>query len=108
MKEKPVLWQWLDTVQVRRKVPDCFIKADWRPLYTKPQTKPLSDEEIKFILTVLEDSVDVVHQEYLDIEKLYKNVPTRKARVDGYKKAFNDHQKAIEMLEALKERHGIK
>ena len=47
MKEKPVLWQWLDTVQVRKKVPDCFIKSDWRPLYTTPQTKPLSDEEVE-------------------------------------------------------------
>lgn len=55
MKEKPVLWQWLDTVQVRKKVPDCFIKSDWRPLYKTPQTKPLSDEEIEKLALICSD-----------------------------------------------------
>jgi hypothetical protein len=49
MNNKPVLWQWLNTAQVRRKVPDYAIKSDWKPLYTTPQTKPLSDEEIESI-----------------------------------------------------------
>ena len=49
MNNKPVLWQWLNTAQVRRKVPDYAIKSDWKPLYTTPQTKPLNDEEIKAI-----------------------------------------------------------
>lgn len=83
MKEKPVLWQWLDTVQVRKKVPDCFIKSDWRPLYKTPQTKPLSDEEIKEV----EQQVDKQYAE----ELIY--------RQDEWVYLF---------ARAIEERHGIK
>lgn len=97
--------------------PSGYEYKDWHPsfcsdgielLYTSPQYRELSDKEIIFIMNVLLDSLDDVHDSYLKYKSMYEKIPTRQARVDGYKQAYLDHQKAIEMLQAILERHGIK
>ena len=50
MKEKPIAWMSPDG-----KVSQTEGKLFYIPLYTKPQTKPLSDEEIKELSELTSD-----------------------------------------------------
>lgn len=49
MKQEPVAWQWFDTSNFRKSISDKANKNEWRPLYTEPPHKNLSDEEIQEI-----------------------------------------------------------
>jgi hypothetical protein len=52
---KPELWQFLDTAETRRKIPDYSDKSFWRPLYTHPM-RDLTDEEIEVLDKALKRS----------------------------------------------------
>jgi hypothetical protein len=71
----------------------------WMPLYTAP--RELSDDDLWFILHCLDESVDDVHNSYLEQARLYGNMPTRKARIDGYKMSYENHLQAIKMIEDI-------
>jgi len=58
-------------------------------------------EAMKLALDALENSVDLVSNEAREAEKMYANVPTRLARVQGLIAIEVAHEKAIT---ALKER----
>ena len=64
----------------------------------------MSKEAMKLALEALENSLDLVSHEAREAEKMYANVPTRLARVQGFVALEVAHEKAITTLrEALAE-----
>jgi len=63
--------------------------------------KTLTIENLTFILEVLIDSYDDTNRCYLQYEAIWKNSPTRKAKLDGMKRMVDKHTHAIETVEAI-------
>ena len=74
--------------------------SDDVPLYTSP---PDHTKVMRLALEALNNSVDLVWEEYTEAERNYGNYPTRRARLDGMKAMAQQHTDAIAALEgALK------
>lgn len=73
-------------------------KPDWNaiPLYTSP---PDHTKAMRLALEALNNSVDLVWDEYTEAEHNYGNYPTRHAKPDGMKAMAQQHTAAIAALE---------
>ena len=61
----------------------------------------MSKEAMKLALEALKNSVDLVSNDAREAEKMYANVPTRLARVQGLVALEVAHEKAITALQKL-------
>ena len=70
--------------------------SDDVPLYTSP---PDHTKAMRLALEALNNSVDLVWEEYTEAERNYGNYPSRKAKLDGMKAMAQKHDAAIIALE---------
>jgi hypothetical protein len=61
----------------------------------------LTQSDLLLILEVLTDSFDDVNLSYLHYESIYKNSPSRKAKIEGMKRMVDKHAHAIDIVESL-------
>lgn len=57
-------------------------------------------ELLQRALDALNDSVDVVQNEYARYSEMYQGYPSRKSQIDSYQQAYERHKKAIADLQA--------
>ncbi|MCF8156696.1 MAG: hypothetical protein K9K35_11875 [Rhodoferax sp.] len=70
------------------------------PLYTSP---PDHTKAMRLALEALNNSIDLVWEEYTEAERNYGDYPTRRARLDGMKAMAQQHTDAIAAIKgALK------
>ena len=94
---EPVAWMNSGEVTLDRKQ---FGHLDVIPLYTSP---PDHTKVMRPALEALNNSVDLVWEEYTEAERNYGDYPTRRAKLDGMKAMAQQHTDAIAALEgALK------
>lgn len=55
----------------------------------------MKDEALKLALEALEESVDLVREDYENAKKLYGNYPSRQARLLGLEDGLSKHEEAI-------------
>jgi hypothetical protein len=56
---------------------------------------------VKLALGALEESVDLVQEDYENAKKLYGNYPTRQARLLGMEEGLKKHEEAIAALQPI-------
>jgi hypothetical protein len=56
---------------------------------------------VKLALGALEESVDLVQEDYENAKKLYGNYPTRQARLLGMEEGLKKHEEAITALQSI-------
>ena len=56
---------------------------------------------VRLALEALEESVDLVQEDYENAKKLYGNYPTRQARLLGMEEGLKKHEEAITALQSI-------